>query len=94
MDIDSRSLAAIKSAVDEIDIVSLTSNSCKASYFAVKQDKNCLENQALSPHSPVLLDIDTRYLFVLYLWFFPGYSATLPKKKKFFLKAVHLPQSR
>lgn len=42
MDINLRKGAAIKSAVDEIDIVTMTSvsNSCKASYFAVKYGKN------------------------------------------------------
>jgi len=38
MDINLRKGAAVRSAVDETDIVNMTSvsNSCKASYFAVK----------------------------------------------------------
>ena len=90
VDIDLRKAAAFRSVVDETDIVNMTSDSLTV---RLQLNKNCLENQALSPCSPAVLDVDTLYLFMPYLQFFPGYCDHFTLKNNF-IKAVHLPQTR
>lgn len=50
VDIDLRRAAAFRSVVDETDIVNMTSDSLTV---RLQLNKNCLENQVLSP--PILL---------------------------------------
>ena len=81
----------IESVVDEVDFVTVTSGSLTVVKPVTLQF--CLENHALSPCSPAVLDIDTLYLFMLYPQSVTGYRDHFTLKKGFF-KAIHLTQTR